>query len=271
MDNDYIDLLEKARKFLSYYDKYNSYSIYTDEIVTSENIVIPNIAKETPADYSSKQSVSTVKPSDISIKVKNEISTVCDEDWMKAETLSQMREMIEDCKKCHLYKTRTKLVFGEGDPNADLVVVGEAPGESEDLQGMPFVGRAGQLLTKILEAINFKREEVFICNILKSRPPSNRNPEPKEIEACIPYLHKQLELIKPKFILALGTFAAQSLLDSKEPLGKLRGKFHEYRGIQLMVTYHPAALLRNPNWKKPAWEDVQLLRKEYDRANAVKK
>ncbi|HCA41615.1 MAG TPA: uracil-DNA glycosylase [Bacteroidetes bacterium] len=185
--------------------------------------------------------------------------------WKSAESLDQLYDMICDCKKCDLWKTRTNFVFGSGNKNADLVIIGEAPGADEDKQGLPFVGRAGKLLTQILEAINFKREEVYICNVLKSRPPENRNPTPEEIKQCEPYLEKQLELIKPKMLLCLGTFAAQTLLKSKEALGKLRGKFHTYKNIPLLVTYHPAALLRNPNWKKPTWEDVQLLRKEFDK------
>ncbi len=187
------------------------------------------------------------------------------EEWQNAKNLLELREAIQDCKKCPLWKTRTNFVFGEGNPKAKLVVIGKAPGADEDEQGKPFVGRAGKLLTEILKAVNFTREEVFIVNILKSRPPNNRNPLPEEIEACEPYLFKQLELIKPKLILCVGTFAAQTLLRSKEPLGKMRGKFHEYQGIPTMVTFHPAALLRNPNWKRPTWEDVQLLRKEYDK------
>lgn len=155
--------------------------------------------------------------------------------------------------------------YGYGNPGAKVVIVGEAPGAEEDKQGKPFVGRAGKLLTDILKAVNFERDEVFICNILKCRPPENRNPLPDEILNCEPYLFKQLELIKPILILALGTFAAQTLLRSKEPLGKMRGRFHSYKGIKMMVTYHPAALLRNPGWKRPTWEDVQLFRKEYDK------
>ncbi|HRE42112.1 MAG TPA: uracil-DNA glycosylase [Ignavibacteria bacterium] len=185
--------------------------------------------------------------------------------WMSANSLDELKEMICNCKKCDLWKTRTNFVFGSGNKNADLVIVGEAPGAEEDKQGLPFVGRAGKLLTQILESINFKREEVFICNVLKSRPPENRNPSPEEIKQCEPYLVKQLELIKPKMLLCLGTFAAQTLLQTKEALGKLRGKFHTYKNIPLLVTYHPAALLRNPNWKKPTWDDVQLLRKEFDK------
>jgi len=144
------------------------------------------------------------------------------------------------------------------------MLIGEAPGADEDAQGEPFVGKAGQLLNKILEAIHFHREEVYICNILKCRPPGNRSPQPEEVEQCIPYLKKQIELIKPKVIVCLGLVAAQNLLQTSESLGNLRGRILEYEGIPLMVTYHPAALLRNPNWKRPAWEDVQAIRKFHD-------
>jgi DNA polymerase len=166
--------------------------------------------------------------------------------------------------KCGLGKTRIKFVFGVGNPKADVVVVGEAPGADEDEKGEPFVGRAGQLLNKILEAVQFKREEVFICNILKCRPPNNRDPQTEEIDCCEPYLWKQLEIIKPKMILCVGRIAGQSLLKTNSSLTLLRGKVHDYRGIPLMVTYHPAALLRNPNWKRPCWEDMQQFRKLYD-------
>jgi len=187
------------------------------------------------------------------------------ERWMDCNTLDSFALEIQGCPKCKvLVRTRTQVVFGVGNPKANLVVVGEAPGADEDLQGEPFVGRAGRLLTDILKAINLTREEVYICNILKCRPPENRNPLPGEIVNCEPYLFKQLDMIRPKLILAVGTFAAQTLLRSKEPLGKLRGRFHQYNGIKTMVTYHPAALLRNPNWKRPTWEDLQLLRREYD-------
>jgi DNA polymerase len=160
-------------------------------------------------------------------------------------------------------------VYGTGNPNADVMVIGEAPGADEDEQGLPFVGRAGKLLTDILKAINFSREDIYICNILKCRPPDNRNPNPEEILKCEPYLIKQIELIKPKLILCVGTFAGQTMLRVKEPLGKMRGKFYNITfgntEVKVMVTYHPAALLRNPNWKKPTWEDVQLFRSEYDK------
>ena len=180
-------------------------------------------------------------------------------------TLEQLAELIAKCTKCPLYKTATKPVPGQGSPTAELVCVGEAPGENEDKSGLAFVGQAGQLLTKILAAINLQREDVFICNVLKHRPPGNRNPMPQEVEACSPYLVRQLEVIRPKVIVAFGTFAAQTLLETNLSIGKLRGSVHKYYGIPLIVTYHPAALLRNPAWKRPTWEDVQLARRILDR------
>ena len=177
-------------------------------------------------------------------------------------SLEAIRRDMEECHRCPLQKTRKHLVFGEGNPHAELVFVGEAPGAEEDLQGRPFVGRAGQLLTKIIIAMGLKREDVYICNILKCRPPQNRNPLPEEIEACEPWLIRQLEAIRPRVICALGTFAAQTLLKKKGvPITVLRGRFHDYHGIQLMPTYHPAYLLRNPGAKKQVWEDVQQIMK----------
>lgn len=181
-------------------------------------------------------------------------------------SLAEIAEKVRICTRCDLYRTATKPVPGEGDPNAELVCVGEAPGAREDETGRPFVGQAGQLLTRILAAIDLSREQVFICNVLKHRPPGNRNPLPEEVEACSPYLIRQLELIKPKVIVAFGTFAAQTLLQTKTPLGQLRGLVHRYHGIPLIVTYHPAALLRNPAWKRPTWEDVKLARRILDSA-----
>jgi DNA polymerase len=185
-------------------------------------------------------------------------------EWNKAATIDNLNAEICDCTKCSLGHTRTKFVFGVGNPKATLMIVGEAPGADEDAQGEPFVGRAGQLLNKILEAINFKRQDVYICNILKCRPPNNRPPQPDEVEQCIPYLRKQIELVQPRIILCLGLTAAHNLLQTSESLGKLRGRILSYENVPLMVTYHPAALLRNPNWKRPAWEDVQALRKLHD-------
>lgn len=182
----------------------------------------------------------------------------------KLDSLEAIAKQVKDCTRCSLHTTATNPVPGEGNPNADLVCVGEAPGAKEDETGRPFIGQAGQLLTKILAAIDLKREQVFICNVLKHRPPGNRNPLPEEVEACSPYLIRQLELIKPKVIVAFGTFAAQTLLNTKTPLGQLRGLVHQYHGIPLVVTYHPAALLRNPAWKRPTWEDVKLARRILD-------
>jgi uracil-DNA glycosylase family 4 len=182
----------------------------------------------------------------------------------KLRSLEEIAEKVRKCTRCGLYKTATKGVPGEGDPKAKLVCVGEAPGAKEDETGRPFVGQAGQLLTKILEAIDLTREQVFICNVLKHRPPGNRNPLPEEVEACSPYLIRQLELIEPKVIVAFGTFAAQTLLQTKAGIGQLRGLVHRYHGIPLIVTYHPAALLRNPAWKRPTWEDVKLARRILD-------
>lgn len=181
-------------------------------------------------------------------------------------TLDDVAKAIAGCTACDLHATALNPVPGEGNPAAKFVVVGEAPGATEDELGRPFVGRSGDLLTKILEAIGFKREDVFICNVLKHRPPGNRNPTVSEIAACRPFLLRQLEILQPRVVLALGTFAAQTLLATDTPIGKLRGIEHSYHGIPLIATYHPAAMLRNPNWKRPAWEDVQFARRIFDRA-----
>ncbi len=194
-------------------------------------------------------------------------STVISEEkkvWQKSRTLLELNQKIENCQQCTLAKSRHKFVFGEGNSNADIVLVGEAPGADEDKMGKPFVGAAGQLLTKILSAIQLSRDEVFICNVLKCRPPQNRNPQEDEIHSCEPYLHKQIELIQPQFVLCLGLFAAQTLLKTTRPLGALRGQVHVFGNARLLVTYHPAALLRFPQYKRAAWEDVQLLRHLYD-------
>jgi DNA polymerase len=182
------------------------------------------------------------------------------------ESLESVAKAIATCTRCPLYSTAKNPVPGEGNPKAGFMLVGEAPGATEDETGRPFVGQAGQLLEKILAAIKFTREDVFIVNVLKHRPPGNRNPRPEEVSACSPYLVRQIELIRPKVLVALGTFAAQTLLETKLSIGKLRGQIHRYYGVPLVVTYHPAALLRNPSWKRPAWEDVQLARRILDRA-----
>jgi DNA polymerase len=179
--------------------------------------------------------------------------------------LRTLADTVSACRKCGLCETRTQTVFSDGSPYAQLVFVGEAPGADEDRQGVPFVGRAGQLLTDIIvKGMKLQRSDVYICNVLKCRPPENRNPAPGEVEQCEPYLIRQLELIKPKVICALGSYAAQTLLRTMEPVGKLRGRWHRYHGIPLRVTYHPAYLLRNPPDKAKTWLDVQEVMKVLD-------
>lgn len=193
---------------------------------------------------------------------KPELST---EEKIKAcTTLEELRALCEQSEELKTDLEGTNLVFGVGNPNADLMIVGEAPGYNEDQQGEPFVGQAGQLLDKIMGAIDFKRDDIYIANILKHRPPNNRDPKPEERQRSLPFLLRQIEIIDPKLILCVGRVAATTLLDKETSLGSLRQKFHEFHGRELMATYHPAALLRNQKWKRPTWEDVQLLRKRYD-------
>ena len=178
-----------------------------------------------------------------------------------AEALAAIREDIGDCTRCKLHTLgRRQVVFGVGNPNADLMFVGEAPGADEDLQGEPFVGRAGQLLTKIIEAIGLSRGDVYIANVIKCRPPQNRNPEQDEVDTCEPFLFRQIDVIQPKVIVALGTFAARALLRTLDPISRLRGRVFEYRGAKLIPTFHPAYLLRNPASKREVWEDMKLVR-----------
>lgn len=176
-------------------------------------------------------------------------------------TLDQIRRELGDCTRCKLCTRRKNIVFGSGNPRAELVFVGEGPGENEDLQGVPFVGAAGELLTKMIAAMGYRRDEVYICNVVKCRPPGNRNPEPDEIAACEPFLRSQLQAIQPKVIVALGKFAAQTLLRDPTPITRLRGQWRSYQGIQLMATFHPAYLLRSPQEKRKAWEDLQQVMK----------
>jgi DNA polymerase len=179
----------------------------------------------------------------------------------QAEALAAVRGDIGDCTRCKLHTLgRRQIVFGVGNPNADLMFVGEAPGGDEDVQGVPFVGRAGQLLTKIIEAIDLRREDVYIANVIKCRPPQNRNPEQDEVETCEPFLFQQIDIIRPKVIVALGTFAARALLSTLDPISRLRGRVFEYRGAKLVPTFHPALLLRNPAAKREVWEDMKLVR-----------
>ncbi|MFL5466160.1 MAG: uracil-DNA glycosylase [Gemmatimonadaceae bacterium] len=228
--------------------------VNVDDEVPAAQAVAANTTIETPSEMAFKKGL--VVESDDAELIPSAIE--------KLDTLEEIAKKVAKCTRCPLYETATNGVPGEGNPRAKLVCVGEAPGAKEDETGRPFVGQAGQLLTKILAAIDLTREQIFIVNVLKHRPPGNRNPRPEEVEACSPYLIRQLELIKPKVIVAFGTFAAQTLLNTKTPLGQLRGLVHKYHGIPLVVTYHPAALLRNPAWKRPTWEDVKLARRILD-------
>jgi len=185
-----------------------------------------------------------------------------------AKSLEELRAEIGDCRLCKLCSGRTHVVFGVGNPNARLMFVGEGPGRDEDLQGEPFVGRAGQLLTDIItKGMGLKREDVYIANVVKCRPPENRNPEPDEVASCEPFLRKQIDLVRPEVIVALGKFAVQTLLQSKVPISRLRGNWHSYHGIRLMPTFHPAYLLRNPGDKKLVWEDIKKVIKEMHGSN----
>ena len=186
-------------------------------------------------------------------------------DVRRAATLPDLREEIGDCRRCKLWPGRTQVVFGVGNPNAMLMFVGEGPGRDEDLKGEPFVGRAGQLLTEIIiKGMKMRREDVYIANVIKCRPPENRNPEADEIAACRPFLQRQIEIVAPKILVALGTFAAQTLLGVRAPISRLRSHWYDFNGIKLMPTLHPAYLLRNPNDKKLVWEDIKMVLRELE-------
>ena len=210
-----------------------------------------------------KRTIGVVKEPSASF-AEQELFPAEKEKWEKTTSLDELEKLISNCTKCRLHQGRNKFVFGTGNPNADVLVIGEGPGAEEDKQGLPFVGRAGKLLTDMLKAIKFEREEVYIGNVVKCRPPENRTPMQDEMDTCIPYLKKQVELIKPKLILCLGLTAAKGLLKKRESLGELRKSIFEYEGAKVLVTYHPAALLRNPHWKKDCWEDLKKFRKLYE-------
>jgi len=195
------------------------------------------------------------------LEMKREIKTHSEPETVAADTdtLTRIRSDLGDCRRCKLCAQRRHIVFGQGDPKARIVFVGEGPGQDEDLAGEPFVGAAGQLLTRIIQAMGLSRQQVYICNIIKCRPPGNRTPEPDEIAACIPFVRRQLAAIAPAYICALGAVAARALLKTDLPIGKLRGRFHDYRGTPVMPTFHPAYLLRNPEQKRAVWQDVQQI------------
>jgi DNA polymerase len=228
-----------------------NHKIQKKSIKVQETINIPELMKSnTSDDMADKVPAPTITIDENSV----------DSNWREAKTLDTLRNSIHNCMRCELGSTRTNFVFGEGNPNADLLIIGEAPGRDEDLSGHPFVGRSGKLLTSILEAIQLSRDDVYIANILKCRPPNNRRPSQSEVDKCEVYLHKQIELINPKYILALGLTAADTLLKEKCVMKDIRGKILEYQGKKLLITYHPSALLRNPNLKRPVWEDMKRLK-----------
>jgi uracil-DNA glycosylase len=183
-------------------------------------------------------------------------------DKVKDDTLLKIREDIGDCTRCKLHKGRNKIVFGDGNPKAELVFIGEGPGADEDIQGLPFVGRAGRLLTQMIEAMGLQRKDVYICNVVKCRPPENRAPEPDEVATCSPYLLRQIDVIQPKVIVCLGAVAAKTLLETTKSISQFRGQWLQWRGHKLMATYHPAYLLRNPNAKGEVWKDLQKVMAE---------
>jgi uracil-DNA glycosylase len=242
-----------------------------EEINSRKTKIEPKVKKDNLKIEEKVVTQTKSSPSNLKVYNKQFLFSECEdpakqaiETWESSASLEELHKNIGSCTKCILHKGRNKFVFGVGNANADVMCVGEGPGAEEDKQGYPFVGRAGQLLTDILKAIKFSRDDVFIANVVKCRPPGNRTPLPTEMETCSPYLLKQIDLIKPKLILCLGLTAAQGLLNRKESLTSMRGKIFDFRGAKAMVTYHPAALLRNPHWKKATWEDVQKFRKLYD-------
>jgi uracil-DNA glycosylase len=246
------DIFQKAIDYLIQHKEIYGNGIISSKLAESKTTQIP----DAPAKISQNKKIEILeKPEDLFTKAP---------DWITTNSIDALYASIHTCMNCPLGKTRKSFVFGAGNPNADLMIIGEAPGADEDEQGLPFVGRAGQLLTKILAAIDLSRDEVYIGNIIKCRPPGNRRPEQTEIDECKPYLDKQIELIQPKIILALGATAIDSLTGKKHVMGEVRGEVMDYHGIKLLVTYHPAYLLRKPNAKRDVWEDVKKLRAMYD-------
>jgi len=242
-------ILEDLRKYVEYQK-----AMGIEYLVAKPRMVDVKSASIEEGEMRPKQPVKTTIDPNLQLNILDSAS--------KKQTLEEIKEEIGDCTRCKLHEGRTNIVFGEGNPKARLVFVGEGPGRDEDIQGQPFVGRAGQLLTKIINAMGLKRSDVYICNVVKCRPPGNRTPEQDEVSTCGQFLIKQLRAIDPAVIVCLGSVAAQSVLNIKAKLGDLRGNFHTYGHTKLMVTYHPAALLRNPGFKKPLWEDMQLVMKE---------
>lgn len=254
------EFIEKASRFLKQQQEmYGDFSVKSLDMESSETDIQKAEIKEKKDPVTQNQVAGRAKE-----EQRPEENLTPAQRIAKCQTLDDLRALCEAADELKTDLEGTNLVFGVGNPNADLMIVGEAPGYNEDQQGEPFVGQAGQLLDKIMEAIDFKREDIYIANILKHRPPNNRDPKPEERQRSLPYLLRQIEIIDPKLILCVGRISATTLLNEDTTLKSLRQKFHPFHGRELMATYHPAALLRNQQWKRPTWEDVQMLRKRYD-------
>jgi uracil-DNA glycosylase len=252
---------EKLEAWLRYYDDLNLGAFYTDRRIMGKR-PIESAAKNAPAVLSARQPAVASAPSKIAppvsvLPIMNAQSLFEATERVEGDTLERIREDLGECTRCNLHKQRNKIVFGAGNARAELVFVGEGPGHDEDMQGLPFVGRAGKLLTQMIEAMGLERDQVYICNVVKCRPPENRKPEDGEVATCSPYLYRQLDAIAPKAIVCLGATAAQELLKTKDPISRFRGEWFDYRNTRLLATYHPAYLLRNPAAKGEVWKDLQ--------------
>jgi uracil-DNA glycosylase family 4 len=252
---------EKLEAWLRYYDDLNLGAFYTDRRTMGKR-PIKRAAEETPAALPVMRPAIAIAPAKAAppvsvLPIVNAPSLFEAIDRVENDTLERIREDLGECTRCRLHMQRNKIVFGAGNPRAELVFVGEGPGHDEDVQGLPFVGRAGKLLTQMIEAMGLTREQVYICNVVKCRPPENRKPEDDEVATCSPYLFRQLDVIAPKAIVCLGLTAAQALLKTKDSISRFRGEWFDYRGTKLLATYHPAYLLRNPNAKGEVWMDLQ--------------
>lgn len=268
-DNKVDQIINKSIVFLKQQQEmYGDFETHLSSVLSTSNSTLkdetPKLIEPQEVKEELKINTSTSPKilSNLESKTKIELNYL--EEIEKCNSLEELRILCEQSEELRTDLADTNLVFGVGNPNADLLIVGEAPGANEDKVGEPFVGRAGQLLDKIMEAINFSRDKIYIANILKHRPPENRDPTPAERKRSLPFLKKQIELVNPKLILCVGRISGTTLLGEDDTLKNMRQKLHPYLNAELMVTYHPAALLRNPNWKRPTWEDVQMLRKRYD-------
>ena len=250
---------EKLEAWLRYYDDLNLGEFFIDRRTMGKRSVKPReVPLQTTAVAPMAVAAAATSAAPIGIlPVVQAVSLFEALDRVEGDTLELVRENLGECTRCRLHKQRNKIVFGVGNPRAELVFVGEGPGHDEDVQGLPFVGRAGKLLTQMIEAMGLQREDVYICNVVKCRPPENRKPEDDEVATCSPYLYRQLDVIAPKAIVCLGGVAAQTLLKTKDPISRFRGNWFDFRNTKLLATYHPAYLLRNPNAKGEVWKDLQ--------------